>query len=220
MTWIAIIAPAALLLTLLLVFEHAKKRWHALPVKTLLSVLFVVAVLLQANPPPGYFLWLLIGLILCLVGDVCLALPGQKFFMAGLVSFLAGHVFYVIAFFGISSPGIWTVGSAVATVVVSSVVFLYLRPHLGDMLVPVLAYVVVITVMVVGAFTLMGAPIYRLEGRIAVAAGAVCFYFSDLFVARDKFIGDAFVNRLVGLPLYYGGQFLLAFSAGMLLSSP
>ncbi|MDD3992851.1 MAG: hypothetical protein PHV70_11955 [Desulfobacteraceae bacterium] len=37
---------------------------------------------------------------------------------------------------------------------------------------------------------------------------------SDLFVARQRFVAPAFSNRLLGLPLYYIGQFLLAFSVG------
>jgi hypothetical protein len=50
---------------------------------------------------------------------------------------------------------------------------------------------------------------------VLILAGAVSFYFSDVFVARNKFINNEFRNRLVGLPLYYLGQFLLAFSPGM-----
>jgi len=41
-------------------------------------------------------------------------------------------------------------------------------------------------------------------------AGAVTFYVSDLSVARDRFLAPGFVNRLWGLPLYYGAQLLLA----------
>jgi hypothetical protein len=54
-----------------------------------------------------------------------------------------------------------------------------------------------------------------LSHRLLVFCGAVCFYFSDIFVARDRFIANQFMNRLLGLPLYYLGQFLLAFSAGI-----
>jgi hypothetical protein len=43
------------------------------------------------------------------------------------------------------------------------------------------------------------------------------FYLSDLFVARQRFVAPAFANRLYGLPLYYLGQFLLAFSVGRIL---
>jgi uncharacterized membrane protein YhhN len=46
--------------------------------------------------------------------------------------------------------------------------------------------------------------------------GAVAFYFSDVFVARDRFMKKEFLNRLVGLPMYYAGQFLIAFSVGFL----
>ncbi len=43
-------------------------------------------------------------------------------------------------------------------------------------------------------------------------AGAVSFYVSDLSVARDRFLAPGFSNRIWGLPLYYGGQPLLAWS--------
>jgi uncharacterized membrane protein YhhN len=47
-------------------------------------------------------------------------------------------------------------------------------------------------------------------------AGAMGFYFSDLFVARERFLKKSFVNKMIGLPLYFIGQFLLAFSVGYL----
>jgi hypothetical protein len=47
-------------------------------------------------------------------------------------------------------------------------------------------------------------------------AGALSFYVSDVFVARQRFVKSAFLNRLIGLPLYYGGQFMLAFSVGLI----
>ena len=39
----------------------------------------------------------------------------------------------------------------------------------------------------------------------------------DLFVARQRFVAEAFINRLIGLPLYYAGQLLIAWST---LTSP
>jgi hypothetical protein len=38
---------------------------------------------------------------------------------------------------------------------------------------------------------------------------------SDIFVARQRFVTKAFVNRSAGLPLYYAGQFMIAFSTGL-----
>jgi uncharacterized membrane protein YhhN len=45
-----------------------------------------------------------------------------------------------------------------------------------------------------------------------IITDALMFYFSDIFVARERFVTHEFANRLIGLPLYYTGQFLLAFS--------
>jgi uncharacterized membrane protein YhhN len=81
---------------------------------------------------------------------------------------------------------------------------------------PVLCYIIVITAMVAGAWTVMAAGELILSGRMLVFIGAMGFYFSDIFVARQRFLKTEFFNRLVGLPLYYGGQFMLAFSIGFI----
>jgi uncharacterized membrane protein YhhN len=81
---------------------------------------------------------------------------------------------------------------------------------------PVVGYMVVITVMVCGASSVLGASDFSLSGRLMAFLGAVAFYFSDVFVARDRFMKKEFVNRLVGLPMYYAGQFLIALSLGFL----
>jgi uncharacterized membrane protein YhhN len=137
-------------------------------------------------------------------------------FLLGLVSFLLGHVCYVLGFFYVAELNLWTWAGGGAGLAVSGLVFFWLRPHLGSMLGPVIAYIVVITVMVIGAFTVFGDAGLNLTGRVMVLFGAVSFYFSDLFVARDRFLKAQFTNRLIGLPLYYGGQFLLAFSIGQI----
>jgi len=46
------------------------------------------------------------------------------------------------------------------------------------------------------------------------APGAMLFLLSDLTVVRNRFVEHAFVNRAVGLPLYYAGQLMLAFTVG------
>jgi len=207
-----IIIGAALLLIGLLFFENQENQRGKLPAKTVLSCLFILAAVLQARPSPAYFYILLTGLLLCLGGDIFLALPGEKKFLCGLVSFLLGHVCYILGFFYVAGVNPWTRGGSAVGVAVSGLVFFWLRPHLGSMLVPVIAYIVVITAMVIGAFTVFGDTGLHLTGRIMVLFGAVSFYVSDLFVARDRFLKTEFTNRLLGLPLYYVGQFLLAFS--------
>ena len=80
------------------------------------------------------------------------------------------------------------------------------------MKIPVLFYVIVITVMVSGALSVLGDPSLTAPGTVLVFLGALSFYFSDIFVAKDRFLKPSFSNRLFGLPLYYAGQFLFAWS--------
>lgn len=229
---------AAALLAALLLFEVRGRRAARLVAKTALSVLFVAtaAAQVQHAGSPIYAWTVLTALILCLVGDVCLALPltpagrgadsarrsgakgspRRRWFLAGLVAFLLGHVGYVVAFFAIGRLNALTGWGSALTVVVSGTVFRWLAPKLGTMFVPVLVYVLVITTMVMGAWTVAGTSELSLLGRGLVIWGAVLFFVSDLFVARQRFAAPGRLNALVGLPLYYAGQFLIAFSPGQL----
>ncbi|KPK85285.1 MAG: hypothetical protein AMJ94_19185 [Deltaproteobacteria bacterium SM23_61] len=216
MTLPVVFILAAVFLLLLLVYERQEKEKGRLIAKTILSCLFVLVAFLQPSSVPSYGKFILIGLTFCLAGDVCLALSGDKIFRAGLVAFLLGHIFYVIGFTYLVPASEWFIPGSVLFWVFSLIVFLWLRPHLKAMLVAVAVYILVITVMASGAWAVLdrsGSPFW---GRALVFAGALLFYVSDVFVARNQFIQREFLNRLIGLPLYYLGQFLLALSVGLL----
>jgi uncharacterized membrane protein YhhN len=216
---LTILFVAGVLLLSLLYFEKQGHPKGILVTKTVLSSLFVLLALVQPHMTPGYVRFLLLGLLLCLGGDVFLALPGEKAFRWGLLFFLLGHAFYILAFFQVARINQWTWVGGLTGLLISVAVYLWLQPHLGPMRIHVMVYILVITVMFCGAWSVMGQPDLRVVGRVLVLAGALFFYFSDVFVARDRFVKEAFVNRLIGLPMYYAGQFLLAFSAGAVASS-
>jgi uncharacterized membrane protein YhhN len=73
------------------------------------------------------------------------------------------------------------------------------------MRIPVVAYVAVISLMVV---TAVGAA--AATGQAAIGVGGICFYLSDLHVARHRFVSQSFWNKAWGLPLYYAAQLILA----------
>ncbi len=205
-----------ILLVILLYFEKGGNKRSILITKSILSSLFVVTALLHPCSVSQYYFYLLAGLILCLIGDVCLALPGEKMFLAGLGAFLLGHVFYIIGFSSLTSLARWISPGVAIIACLSAIIFFWLRPHLGSRLAPVLFYILVISVMLSGAWAILWKSAFPNPSKALILMGTSCFYFSDLFVARDKFIRDEFQNRLIGLPLYYLGQFSLAFSAGLL----
>ena len=204
------------LLAGLLYCEKKEVLKAKLTVKTVLSSLFILTAGIQPHPIVPYYRLILMGLIFCLGGDVFLALPREKMFLCGLVSFLLGHLFYVAAFFYMAGINQWTVIGLAISSMASGGVFLWLRPYLDSMKIPVIFYILVITAMVLGAWSVVAAGELSLYGRMLVFSGALSFYVSDVFVARQRFLKTEFLNRLIGLSLYYSGQFMLAFSVGWL----
>ena len=209
-----ILASAVVLLCGLLLAEKKENLKGILLTKPLLSALFIATALLQPHSADPYFYLILAGLVLCFAGDICLIFFfNRKVFTAGLAFFLTGHILYVLAFFITAgfTTGAWI--SLAVMSVISFFVFTRLRPHLGSMVGPVIAYITIISVMVVAAFP--GSP-SRLQpsGPTLVIAGSILFYVSDL-LWHDT---DSYKNRqpLCGLPMYYAAQFMLAFSVGMI----
>ncbi len=213
---VLIIILGIILLFGLLYYEKKNDRKPSFIVKSILSLLFVITALLQPHSVPAYYHYLFVGLIFCLIGDVCLALPQKKAFTVGLAAFLVGHIFYIFSFSSLIQIDQWISGLFFCLFGISALIFFWLRPHLKSMLIPVLLYILVITVMASGAWAVFLKSPFHVFGRGLLLAGALCFYVSDIFVARDKFIKEEYRNRLLGLPLYYVGQFLLAFSVGLL----
>jgi uncharacterized membrane protein YhhN len=212
---LVIVLCAALLLAILLYGQVTKKPRLSLISKTLASILFIVAALVQPHPVPTYYYAMIVGLFFGMVGDVCLALPSEKAFTAGLVSFLLGHILYVVAFFSFATATDFVTPLTGAFAIYCVGAFIWLRPHLGQMLIPVTAYVVVIGIMMAAAGAVFWGGSIPRTGAWLILTGAVCFGISDLFVAKRRFVSDTPSTYLIGLPLYYAGQFALAFSVGL-----
>jgi uncharacterized membrane protein YhhN len=215
MTNVLILFAASFLLILLLASEKQGRTPRGVFIKGSVSALFVVTALIQPHPLSAYYYRILAGLAFGLIGDVCLALPGNRAFRIGLFAFLGGHLLYVWAFADLARPEDWTSPVQLVILVASLGAFVWLRPHLGRMTVPVVVYLVVITLMLMGACAVFRHPGLEATCRGVTWTGALCFYLSDLFVARQRFVTNQYLNRLIGLPLYYVGQFLLAFSVGL-----
>ena len=175
--------------------------------KPIASTGFIAVALAAGALQTPYGLAVLAALALCWIGDVFLIPKGAKTpFLVGLTSFLLGHVGFVVAFALLGPDPLWTAAAGALALLPVFAALRWLRPHLSDrMRIPVVVYVVVISLMVVVAVGAAAAT-----GRSAIAVGAICFYLSDLSVARHRFISASFSNKTWGLPLYYGGQLILA----------
>jgi uncharacterized membrane protein YhhN len=148
----------------------------------------------------------LAALALSLVGDVCLMLKTDASFLAGLGAFLLGHVGFAVAFALRGVAPLWAGAMLVPTLGFAFVVWRWLSPHVpAPMKIPVMAYMTVISSMVVLAVGTHGA---RPAPFLVLAAFS--FFVSDLAVAREKFVNPTHTNRYWGLPLYFGAQLIFA----------
>ncbi len=152
---------------------------------------------------------LLAGMAFCWLGDLLLVSNNRKgLFLAGLVSFLLGHIAYIGAFAvrGISLPVL--AGAAVVMAVFGWRVLLWLNPSLDQrMRLPVWLYLIAISAMMA-----MAVATYAAHGSLVLMLGGLLFVLSDLAVARDRFVAPGFVNRAWGLPTYFAAQLMLAAS--------
>jgi uncharacterized membrane protein YhhN len=191
----------------LLVAEQRNSRLGIWIAKPLAASAYVWSALAWGALQSSYGRWLLVGLICCWWGDLLLVpRHHRRAFRAGILAFLLGHVAYVIAF---SQHRIdhWGLALGVGlALVLAGFVARWLGPKLPTAFRKLVwAYVAVISGMLIAAFgAAMG------SGPAGIAIGAVLFAVSDLTVARDRFVSHAFVNRLLGLPLYFAAQLVLA----------
>jgi uncharacterized membrane protein YhhN len=198
-------------------YKHAKVvRAIAKPIASLAFVAVGTLALTTCAPqhPPWseYQLFVIIGLVLGVAGDIALLGKSSGAFLAGLAAFLLGHIAYIVAFAQLAAPSTWIDIRALAPIAVGGTALALLWPRLGDMRVPVIGYVIAIVTMMAAAIAAARIASVPEHDRMLLFAGAALFFVSDLAVARDKFVGASFVNRAWGLPAYYAGQLLIAWS--------
>ncbi|HEU0031560.1 MAG TPA: lysoplasmalogenase [Kofleriaceae bacterium] len=205
-----------------------REAWRriAKPIASLGFVMVSTLAIPRALPLLGALaLWIWIAQLLGCAGDLALLVSGsyrgrepeqqRAWFGYGLVAFLLGHMAYVIGFSTVVPPTRWlTAGSwfALAPIVVTALVVRWLWPHLGSLRPAVASYIAVITVMVIAAIAVWRAAPAPLVNRELLAGGAMLFFASDLAVARDTFVTASWTNRAWGLPAYYAGQLMIAWS--------
>ncbi len=190
--------------------ESQAGKWFAKP---LASAAFIAIAMYAGALDSDYGRLILLGLGLCLLGDVLLIPLGRlAVFRAGVFTFLAGHVAFAAAFLTQPRSLAWLAVAVAALAVALGSAWRWLSGNLpADMRLPVQAYF-----LVIGCMTALACAVSGAGGPPVVAAGAIAFTASDISVARDRFVQPGFANRAWGLPLYYLAQVLLALSPSLI----
>ncbi len=190
-------------------FDARGQRGRFLVSKPLATALIIAAgFAAESTVSPGYKTFVLAGLGCSLAGDVFLMFP-ENWFRAGLASFLAAHLCYILAF---KPPPGEPVSTAVLLpfVIYGLLVFLMLAPFLKGLKMPVFVYTAAITVMAwlaANRFIELGGP-----KTLMAFAGALLFLVSDSVLAYDRFARKFARARLIVLATYLPAQILIALS--------
>lgn len=173
-----------------------------------LTMVVLIAAALALGPVDGTArTWFVVALTLSLAGDVFLMVP-RDLFVPGLASFLLGHLAYIV--------GLLSLDTSVAGFVVGAGIVAAALPWLGlrilravrtgrepELALPVTAYVLVISAMVIAAGS---------SGRAIALAGAVSFYASDALIAWTRFIQPLAWGRVAVMVTYHAAQVALVAS--------
>jgi uncharacterized membrane protein YhhN len=184
---------------------HDNRRLEVVA-KPLAMVLLIGAAVAVDPDDPATRYWFVVALLLSLAGDVLLMLR-QDVFVAGLGAFLLAHLAYVV---GLLTSGVHAGGLLVGLVLaVAGFVLVGARLMVGvrrtdpALVTPVLAYLVVISALVITACG---------TGRALAIAGAVLFYVSDSLLGRQRFLEARERGNTAVMVTYHLAQFLLVLS--------
>ena len=157
----------------------------------------------------AYALWISIGLLFSLAGDLALLQP-DRYFLQGLGAFLVTHVAYLVAFTrDVKFPARWVAWIFYLAFVGGIYVFLFGNFPQGLKL-PVGCYSALLGSM---AGQAMGRSfVLRTKSSRLTAVGGTLFLVSDTLLAYDRFHGPIVLAPVLILVPYYLGQLLMAWS--------
>lgn len=142
-----------------------------------------------------------LGLVLSAIGDVLLAL--DDLFVPGLVAFLLAQITYTVLFVTQSR---WQTGRlpwAALIVVYALLCTLFVVPQAGDMMLPITAYMIAISLMAIAAG-------FRNDSQFMwVAMGALVFMVSDTLIAVNQFVAPFAYSGIAVMTTYYVAQLLI-----------
>lgn len=204
-----LVALLALATLVLIGAERRESRAWTWASKPVASAAFVALGIIGGIPDDRPRLLLILALVLSFVGDLFLIPQENTAFRFAILSFLAAHLVFMLAFLAYGVAWGWAALALVPLAIVAAIIARRILPKVAPELKrSVIAYVIVITAMVAlaaGAATAGASPLLLLA--------ALLFWANDILVARHRFVEKEWLNRAVGLPMYYGAMLIFALVA-------
>lgn len=149
------------------------------------------------------------AVLFSLLGDVLLIYEGEVNFMLGLLSFLTAHILFIVIVFNSLTKSIIKVKLVVFIPfsVVCLGLIMFLKDSLGEMLIPVVIYAIVI--LVFGAISLLNYLLHKSKSSLTLLVGSLFFLISDSVLAIDKFYEPNEIFPVIIMTTYILAQYLI-----------
>lgn len=208
-----VVSALVILLVLMPLYFLGKYRWgkgYELVFKgasTLICVCLALGFCIGCGFSDLFAVLMLIGLCLCLLGDIWLELV---FPVGGLLFFL-GHTLYIAGILTQAAVTGWSLLAAAVALVPVTLVYLRFRKQMPDGL-DRLTPVYGVALVALLAFALPLPLTLGTQRAWLLAAGAALFVASDLTLCRNLIQKRGVKSQYPSLAMYYMAQLLLALS--------
>jgi len=152
---------------------------------------------------------ILFALVFSVTGDILLMFVdfSEHCFMFGLVAFLLAHVMYIYCFLNNKAKTKGTYWFIFLLMTYATGLFILLKDGLGDLLLPVIFYILVILTMAVSAY--IRKKDISETSYLLVLIGALCFMISDSILAINKFYKAIPYSGIYIMTTYALAQYLI-----------
>ena len=223
MKYLYLCVPCAFLVVMFLKAEKAERYVPAVVLKGLASACFVLLGVLGRRlcSDQSVACNVVTGLVLGLIADVLLNLRfvfkkiGTPVFLVGILVFLAGHIFYLVALIPRCSGLLWCVlAGVVLTFLILKWIFSRIEAKKAFKIFGVFYIGAIVIMNCVALGVLIASP----SAHTAVyMLGAVFFLVSDIVLILNTFGSETkFSLRIANISLYYLGQLMIALSLQLL----
>lgn len=190
--------------------------YEVLRIAAKLFLIPLLAAWFWANTTKGlsaFNLLVFAGLSFSFLGDLLLTRAGETYFLLGMLAFIVTHICnstYFLKLRGIQLNRIKeAVVAAIILLIITIVVFLSLKPYLGNFLIPILIYMAIISIMAILATNTLSEPSLKKTALRFFIPGAALFVLSDGILAMNKFLFHQPLLDIVVMLTYGGAQCLL-----------
>lgn len=208
-------------LTILVYLTYIDSQKYRILAKTITSIFFIAIGLysyLSNNCNFSYFIFIILGLLFSLFGDVFLAFnkDNGKMFILGLSSFCITHLFYYIAFDYLTD---FSIVYLLISILFGSVVIIGMKLmkflDFGKLFNFIVLYTYIISFMLFKAISLYS---YHTIWSNMIIMGAILFTISDMILCFVLFYKDCpKFMEIINLATYYIGQMIIALSIGYII---